>query len=47
VASLRDHYLLDLLALGVKPWETDRLAIRDLLRLCQQAEQMRGARADG
>jgi hypothetical protein len=47
VRALREHYLPELALLGVRPWETDLLAIRDLLRLCSVAEQMRGSRADG
>jgi hypothetical protein len=47
VDALRDHYLPDLVLLGIRPWETDLLAIRDLLRLCRVADQVRRSRADG
>jgi hypothetical protein len=44
--ALRDHYLLDLVQLGIRPFETDRLTIRDLLRLCRAAEELRRSRPD-
>jgi hypothetical protein len=47
VSALREHYLVDLALLGIRPFETDRLAIRDLLRLCRTAAEMRRSRDDG
>jgi hypothetical protein len=47
VAALRDHWMPELAILGIRPCDTDRLAIRDLLRMCRLAETMRRSGDDG